>query len=681
MSPKPLSLDDLHLFDSLARHPPAPRLEKSQSPNADILKLFAASSQNSTANAGVQPPFDQGAPSLHSAQATADTVAPMLGSLRIAPALGPAAAQQPAATSTAAPVAPKTPASPTLQDPDDSFGDFGEFQDFSAQPSAPVLTADLWTTPSAPAPTPNNPALNTAAPPPSTDDDFGDFVSTPISPQPRSLLSLAPAPATASHTPTPPAPSKRPQVYAIQAQINDLSAHDPAVPIRFGMHSEVDTAGPAKAPKWEDILSARQGTAATAPRSTENLAPGHARKQSVTESAPRETARARSGSAARGSASSMAKHPRRLVKSHVKPDATAKGDLLLIDTSVQPHHGPQAVSSPAPFLVDLLQPMGGKQEEEKSVADDDDNDWSGFQEVEPSACVPPHKRPGHGPSPAALSILSSSKHRKTPSTSAIPTPSSTALPADYAGIPASTELLELVHTKVLRVVEPLFAALVPLSYALKKRVLAAPKTRDFLQGYWHTLVIVRRIMAGRYRRLAVDVTAAAAGEEERQEAVLRAQMDADRQAREVERVWTLEIAPRLRAARNILPAATGTTKPGSSSKSGSKSAALLDPDMFELSASAVVAKPAEVLGGSHSGDNASAYRQCVVCGLYPSERVPGTAGGGGSKTRKAARAVAREVERADGDHSEEWSTGAGAARGLGHVTCLQFWAHRANYGL
>lgn len=70
--------------------------------------------------------------------------------------------------------------------------------------------------------------------------------------------------------------------------------------------------------------------------------------------------------------------------------------------------------------------------------------------------------------------------------------------------------------------------LAPLPFALKRRVLANPKTKDFVSGYLESISVVARIIAGRARRsLTAEQTKLA-----------------DREARHFESDWTA-LRPRI----------------------------------------------------------------------------------------------------------------------------------------
>lgn len=146
------------------------------------------------------------------------------------------------------------------------------------------------------------------------------------------------------------------------------------------------------------------------------------------------------------------------------------------------------------------------------------------------------------------------------------------VPKEYQGIPDSTELLGLFNASIFSLVDHLFKELIPLSYALKKRVLNNAKTKQFLAGYLETVQIGAQIMAGRYRRTT-----------DSKPATIEA---SDRAAREFARTWAQEIMPRLRTA---LP-------PGSK---------------FQLSEMSTTALSSKSAKGPY----------CIICGLAKAEHV------------------------------------------------------------
>jgi hypothetical protein len=135
-------------------------------------------------------------------------------------------------------------------------------------------------------------------------------------------------------------------------------------------------------------------------------------------------------------------------------------------------------------------------------------------------------------------------------------------------LPSSETLLIYMHENILPFIETaLLKKLAPLAYQIRKRVLAHPKTKEFITGYVELLQVANRIMVGRHRR-AQTVS------------------KADREARQVERIWQALFA-RVKAIvqnPNTLP---------------------------QLSAKVV-----------YPVDNASSQK-CPVCGLYSTEFIKG----------------------------------------------------------
>uniref|UniRef100_A0A060T2B4 ARAD1C27544p n=1 Tax=Blastobotrys adeninivorans TaxID=409370 RepID=A0A060T2B4_BLAAD len=95
-----------------------------------------------------------------------------------------------------------------------------------------------------------------------------------------------------------------------------------------------------------------------------------------------------------------------------------------------------------------------------------------------------------------------------------------------AAYPESQVILEHLHSQSLVMIEQLFESLSPLSYSLRKRTLAHPRTKAFISSYLELVHVTARISAGRHRRTSD-------------------QNQSDIEARHTERVWQT-IAKRLR---------------------------------------------------------------------------------------------------------------------------------------
>lgn len=88
-------------------------------------------------------------------------------------------------------------------------------------------------------------------------------------------------------------------------------------------------------------------------------------------------------------------------------------------------------------------------------------------------------------------------------------------------VPRPHELLIFIDDKVIPTIDTLINSMVPLEFALRKRVLARPETQKFLEGYLIAIDVSARIMAGRNRR-AID------GPE---------RVAADKESRRVQSIW------------------------------------------------------------------------------------------------------------------------------------------------
>lgn len=184
----------------------------------------------------------------------------------------------------------------------------------------------------------------------------------------------------------------------------------------------------------------------------------------------------------------------------------------------------------------------------------------------------------------------------------------------FDNVPSSSELIRIFNDKVLHFVDQLFEKLVPLPYALKKRVLANIGTKKFLDGYLATVQVGIMILEGRYRRLHRYLSNKSLQADNHDDP------DSDRLAREFVRIWTTEIAPRLRTA-GLRP--------------------------VELSR-----VPLSVTSTSQMPESSPT---CAVCGLARNEQPS-------------------VYLLSSGLRWEEKS-------GTGHLNCLRFWAHRHVYGI
>lgn len=308
--------------------------------------------------------------------------------------------------------------------------------------------------------------------------------------------------------------------------------------------------------------------------------------------------------------------------------------------------------------------------------------------------------------------------------------STSVLPHVYRSIPSSIELLHLFNETVLHVADPLFNSLVPLNYKLKKRVLANPKTKEFLLGYLETVMVCAKIMAGRRRRLIIgdippamlldddehgmDTKSKKEGKSKKHMILDELSEKSDREARESERLWSQEIAPRLRAA-NVAALVLGSSssfgspnlnspESPSSSSSSSKSSSKRYKHLSTLTETGIQAGYL-VNGGAiddsflrerttatdkRSNDDISdtSSSQCIVCGLEPGEEVnyltmtpvakkkSGSRFGFG-KSSSSTKQSRKSLKSADISDEYKWSTDTN----LGHATCLKFWEHKGIYGI
>lgn len=202
------------------------------------------------------------------------------------------------------------------------------------------------------------------------------------------------------------------------------------------------------------------------------------------------------------------------------------------------------------------------------------------------------------------------------------------VPSPFDNIPNSTELITLFNDTVLHFVDQLFQKLVPLPYALKKRVLANIATKKFLDGYLATIQVGVMVLEGRYRRLRRDGPGKQPTSGGGMTAPTHHDPECERAAREFVRIWTAEIVPRLRTAglRPVeltrVPVGVDATTP--------------TPTTTPITLS----PPAST---------------CVVCGLTRDEQP-------------SVYLLPRRMR---------WEEKSGP----GHLTCLRFWAHRDIYGI
>lgn len=299
---------------------------------------------------------------------------------------------------------------------------------------------------------------------------------------------------------------------------------------------------------------------------------------------------------------------------------------------------------------------------------------------------------------------------------------SSVVPSDYNDIPSSIELLQQFNSTVLHIADSLFNSLVPLNYTLKKRVLANPKTKEFLLGYLETVMVCAKIMAGRRRRLTngnissllseadgIPVSQAKDKQGNVQDTVLDILVEkSDREARESERIWSQEIAPRLRAA-NVAALVLGSSSHGSPtlksastfndpSSDSKTSFAKSDQKRYKhLSILAETGIQAGYLvnGGvlekelykvQNNEDTVDKFgSHCIVCGLEPWEEINYLSLVATKK--KGIFGFAKSSHRHNKSGSQGFNNATAGMEyrwtndGLGHATCLKFWENKATYGL
>lgn len=580
------------------------------------------------------------------------------------------------------------------------------------------------------------------------DDGFGDFIDAE-SPEENvnidnsTLLStLTPAAAATSIS----APSQQssyvPQPkYEIQAQINQLSSHDPKIPIKFGQHIEKTPSVPNQkggipssnvpTPQWDSIISARPGNSHGG-EGKPKVAPiiESVTKPLQTNSTGTDRNILKSSNIHGKPSNNTTSHT--LVKSNVasKPtyplssstasiptkQATSQPSLLDLDSFDPPTSSP----TPPPNGLQILNPLQPLNTSTQSLPlettsstrqyikdnnnnNNDDDEWDSFQESNSPLTSPiksqttPVKKQLVASSSSPLSpknskpkhsILSKSTPNDSASNELSPVPNSNNQPAlppsSVLAIPNSIALLTLFHTQIIRIIDPLFKSIIPLPYNLKKRVLNNAKTKEFLRGYFETVRIAARVMMGRYRRLFTSSTSKK-NLQQQQEEQLELCLKADREARELERIWKEEIAPRLRAANISISSSSALT-------SSSRSKGLVESSFPDLQASTVVSKSAH--GTSGAGDfnsfNAtgvdtlgtpSVERHCMLCGLLKSERVKYL-----SKTFHGKN----DYEWLEGNSQQSFANikkgktidipkDQDSALFVGHASCLKFWKHLPSY--
>lgn len=350
----------------------------------------------------------------------------------------------------------------------------------------------------------------------------------------------------------------------------------------------------------------------------------------------------------------------------------------------------------------------------------------------PSGFIPSHKKAAF--STSSRLVLGNPKPK-------IASAGASIVPSAFNNIPSSIELLALFNSTVFYIADSLFDSLVPLSYTLKKRVLANPKTKEFLLGYLETVMVCAKIMAGRRRRLVtsdiselmsdfgpkVGTKSSKTTNTERNYEIIISELVelSDHRARESERVWSQEIAPRLRAA-NVAALVLGSSSYGSSplskssstfkdsSSEGGSTFAKSDAKRFKhLSVLAETGlqsgylvnggvidkglyKPHNSSSNSNNKDediNDKSGSRCIVCGLEPWEEVNYL-----SLTLVAKHAKKKSIfsfgksssshshSKSKTSHSNNNVSNVGmeyrwSDDGLGHVTCLKFWEHKSTYGI
>ncbi|KAK9462752.1 uncharacterized protein V1516DRAFT_188979 [Lipomyces oligophaga] len=124
-------------------------------------------------------------------------------------------------------------------------------------------------------------------------------------------------------------------------------------------------------------------------------------------------------------------------------------------------------------------------------------------------------------SPVKFSAASSPSTTSMPSSTSSPLSAVTSAPTSTSNttldIPSPDVLLSLFETNLFPLPDPLFKALAPLPFPLKRRVLSDAKTRAFFEAFLRAVEVAIRICAGRKRR--------------------GGRFEADKEAREIARQW------------------------------------------------------------------------------------------------------------------------------------------------
>lgn len=161
---------------------------------------------------------------------------------------------------------------------------------------------------------------------------------------------------------------------------------------------------------------------------------------------------------------------------------------------------------------------------------------------QPKSQPKPSQKPSHPslkPSPSSSAFDWDDFETTSPASSTAPTPATTrpatANIAPFRQIPTPHQLLTYLHTNCLPVMDKLVQQLQPLTFPLRKRVLAHPTTKKFIDRYIDLVYLAARVMAGRMRKLKIMCEYGIEGMSMSTFADLMKRSDRD--TREIGRVW------------------------------------------------------------------------------------------------------------------------------------------------
>lgn len=126
--------------------------------------------------------------------------------------------------------------------------------------------------------------------------------------------------------------------------------------------------------------------------------------------------------------------------------------------------------------------------------------------------------------------------KPTTTKASTPAPAPATNIAAFRNIPTPHQLLTYLHANCLPVMDKLLRQLHPLSFPLRKRVLAHPTTKKFIERYLDLVFLAARIMAGRMRKLKIMCAHGIEGLSEKKN-FPDLMKKSDRDCREIIRVW------------------------------------------------------------------------------------------------------------------------------------------------